>query len=165
MGGSLRCSERRRRGNRKKTPANVKSNQGDELTYELFIDAAPETVFEFFVEPRAMATWFGVSHELEPRPGGLFRVEVSPGYVARGVYKLLVRPHRVVFTWGWEDAADPVMRSLGPGESVIEVNLEPKGSGTVMKFRHSLLSKEIVKRHDERWSVHLSRLVGAVRTN
>ena len=44
---------------------------------EIFIAASPETVFGFFVEPALMARWFGHQHTLDPRPGGIFRVEVS----------------------------------------------------------------------------------------
>lgn len=139
----------------------MRGNLDDELYYELFIDASPETVFDFFVEPRAMAQWIGTSHQLEARPGGAFRVAVSPGYVASGVYKVVDRPRRVVFTWGWEEAADPLMASLKSGESVVDIDLEPRDGGTVVRFRHSRLLKGTGKRHDERWSKYLSVLVKA----
>ena len=41
---------------------------------EIFIAAAPEAVFDFFVDPAMMARWIGLSHQLDPRPGGMFRV-------------------------------------------------------------------------------------------
>ena len=45
---------------------------------EIFIAAAPEAVFDFFVDPAMMARWIGLSHQLDPRPGGMFRVEIQP---------------------------------------------------------------------------------------
>jgi hypothetical protein len=59
----------------------------------IFIEAEPETVFGFFVDPSLMAEWFGISHLLEARPGGTFRVEVSQGNVAIGVFTE-VTPYR-----------------------------------------------------------------------
>ena len=128
--------------------------EGDSLRYELFICAEPDTVFDFLVEPEAMKQWFGIAHVLEARPDGIFRVEVSPGYVALGKYTLVERPRRVCLTWGWEEAADPAMRSLGPGASLIDIVLEPKGGGTLLVFTQSRLPPSASKRHGARWQVH-----------
>ena len=57
-----------------------------DIEREIFIAASPEAVFRFFVEPAFMARWFGQQHTLDPRPGGIFRVEVSAGNFARGTY-------------------------------------------------------------------------------
>jgi uncharacterized protein YndB with AHSA1/START domain len=69
---------------------------------KIFVAASPETVFGFLVDGALMAQWFGLSHTLEPRPGGLFRVECSNGNVALGQYTEVVPHRRVAFTWGWE---------------------------------------------------------------
>jgi uncharacterized protein YndB with AHSA1/START domain len=137
------------------------SDEADLIEREIFIEASPETVFEFLVEPDLMAQWIGLAHTLEPRPGGTFRVEVSQGYVARGVYQEVVRPRRVVFTWGWEEADDATMRTLRPGASVVEIDLEPRDGGTRLRFRHSGLTKATSSRHGERWSHYLSRLAAS----
>ena len=50
----------------------------------VIIEADPATVFGFLIDPKLMAEWFGLSHVLEAKPGGAFRVEVSPGNVAIG---------------------------------------------------------------------------------
>ena len=65
---------------------------------EIFIAASPETVFRFFVEPAFMALWFGRQHTLDPRPGGIFRVEVGAGNFAHGTY-MEVTPHRRIAHW------------------------------------------------------------------
>ena len=44
----------------------------------------------------------GQSASFDPRPGGLYRVEVMPGNTARGEFVELDPPRRLVFTCGWE---------------------------------------------------------------
>jgi uncharacterized protein YndB with AHSA1/START domain len=73
---------------------------GTVMERQIFIGASPETVFSFLVDPSLMVHWIGVLHSLDPRPGGIFQVEVSRGNVARGVYTEVTPPSRVVFTWG-----------------------------------------------------------------
>jgi uncharacterized protein YndB with AHSA1/START domain len=82
---------------------------------EIFIAASPETVFGFFIEPALMARWFGRQHTLDPRPGGIFRVEVGAGNFARGTYTEVTPRRRIAFTWGWEGRDD-----LPPGRSLVE---------------------------------------------
>jgi uncharacterized protein YndB with AHSA1/START domain len=81
---------------------------------EIFIAASPDTVFRFFVDPVSMARWIGQQHTLDPRPGGIFRVEVSSGAVASGAYTEITPYRRVAFTWGWEGRDD-----LPPGGSLV----------------------------------------------
>ena len=68
------------------------------------IAAPPETVFSYLVDRERFRRWQGVDAELDPRPGGVFRVTTSDGhpYTARGHYLVVEPPTRVVFTWGWE---------------------------------------------------------------
>lgn len=44
---------------------------------ELRIDASPETVYGYFVEPDLMMCWMGTEADLDPRPGGGLRVNVD----------------------------------------------------------------------------------------
>jgi len=69
---------------------------------EIFIALPPEEIFRYLVEPTLMARWIGLSHDLDPQPGGRFRVEVSSGNIASGRYVEVVPPKRVALTWGWE---------------------------------------------------------------
>ena len=77
------------------------------------IDASPETVWEFFVDPEKLKQWKGIDANLEPQPGGMFRCEVIPGHIAAGEYVELDPPHRLVFTWGWEKSDSPT--AIKPG--------------------------------------------------
>ena len=47
-------------------------------TRELAIDAPPEAVWEFLVDPDKAVRWMGQKATFEPRPGGLYRVEIVP---------------------------------------------------------------------------------------
>ena len=131
---------------------------GDEpIEREVRIDARPETVFAFFVEPQKIVRWMGQTATLEPRRGGLFRIDYGQGDVVRGEFVEVDRPRRVVFTWGWEKPGDPIQ----PGQSTVEVDLEPAGEGTLVRLRHSGLAGESRKSHDDGWSYFMPRLVDA----
>ena len=129
---------------------------------EIFIAASPETVFGFLTDPALMAQWFGIRHEIDPKPGGIFRVEVSAGNVAVGVFTEVRPGRRVALTWGWE-SADAALASLKPGASLVEIDLEPSGGGTLVRLRHSGLLEGLEMIHGERWSHHFERLAQAVR--
>lgn len=128
---------------------------------EIFIAASPETIFPFLVDPVLMARWFGLKHSLEPRPGGVFAVHVALEHFARGVFTEVVPNCRVAFTWGWE-SQDPSLAALKPGESLVEIELEPHEGGTLVRLRHSKLPKDISEMHDERWAYFLAQLKVAV---
>jgi len=136
--------------------------EGTSIERQIFIDASPETVFSFLVDSRLMVHWIGISHSLDARPGGIFQIEVSRGNVACGVYTEVMPPSRVAFTWGW-DADDPNLALTPPGASLVEIDLEPKGSGTLLRLRHSRLPDETSPMHRERWSFYLDRLRVAAR--
>jgi uncharacterized protein YndB with AHSA1/START domain len=128
---------------------------------EMFVAATPETVFGFLTDPVLMAEWFGISHNVEAHPGGVFRVEVSVGNVARGVYVEVIPHSRVAFSWGWE-SRDPSLSALSPGSSLVEIDLEPRNGGTLVRLRHSGLPDSLERIHGERWSHHLVELEAAV---
>jgi uncharacterized protein YndB with AHSA1/START domain len=119
------------------------------------IDAPPERVFEFFVDPDQMIRWMGVEATLDPRPGGVYRVNVTGGDIARGEYVEVVPHERVVFTWGWEDENHP----LRPGTSTVEVTLEPDGRATIVRLRHVGLPGGADDPHAQGWEHYLGRLV------
>lgn len=132
---------------------------------EIFIAASPETVFGFLVDPALMARWIGDSHTLEPRPGGPLRIEFRRGDVASGQYTEVVPHRRVAFTWGWEPdhkGQNPKLIVLPPGASLVEIDLESKDGGTLLRLRHSHVPKGIAQRHGERWSHYLAQLEVAV---
>ena len=119
----------------------------------LSIDAAPDTVWEFFVDPEKLKRWKGIEAELDPRPGGTFYCVVIPGHVADGEFVELDKPNRLVYTWGWQGND-----AVPPGSSTIEVDLTPEGNGTSLHFVHHLPNEEAVASHTGGWDHYLPRL-------
>jgi uncharacterized protein YndB with AHSA1/START domain len=83
-----------------------------ELTVSRVIDAPCALVFKAWTEPEQIARWWGpkgyttVDYDMDIRPGGAYRFRMrSPDGVdhrKRGVYREIVAPERIVFTFAWE---------------------------------------------------------------
>ncbi len=127
------------------------------ITREIRIAARPETVFAFFTDPTKMVRWKGQNATLDPRPGGIYRVEINDRHIARGAYVELVPNRRVVFSWGWEGQGNPVP----PGSSTVEVTLVPDGDGTILRLVHRDLPAEERGPHTQGWEHYLGRLTTA----
>ena len=128
----------------------------DTTVYErtLAIDASPETVWEFLVDPEKLMRWKGINADLETQPGGIFRCEVIPGHIARGEYLEIDKPNKLVFTWGWDGSED-----VPPGSSTIEIELASAGDGTSLRFVHrDLPNAEAIASHAHGWDHYLPRL-------
>jgi uncharacterized protein YndB with AHSA1/START domain len=128
------------------------------VTREIAIDASPETVWQFLVDPDRATRWMGQAAELDPRPGGLYRVDVIPGHTARGEFVEVDPPHRLVHTWGW-DPGDEGKSAVPPGSSTVEIELVPDGDGTLLRFTHrDLPDSAQAESHGHGWDHYLERL-------
>ena len=130
------------------------------------VPGPPETVFEYFVDPDKHRQWRGLDAELDPRPGGLYRVTSAPGVWTRGEYVVVEPPHRVVLTWGFETAGVPLPRGLEQvpvGSSTVEFTFEADGDDTIVKVRHTgLPSPDAQRAHERGWETYVARLGGTV---
>lgn len=124
------------------------------LERQIHISARPETVFSFFTDPAKMVRWKGVRAKLDPRPGGVYRVEINGRDVVLGKYVEIVPFSRIVFTWGWEGENSP----LPPGSTTVEIVLTPDRDGTLVRLRHLGLPPEQREVHAEGWDHFLPRL-------
>lgn len=127
---------------------------GDRVRREIWIGAPPEAVFDMFVQSDHITRWLGPSAQLDPRPGGVFRFEVSEGQFCSGEFVVVDRPQRLVFTWGWEGTALPV----APGSTEVEVRLFEADGGTRLVLEHGGVEEPYRLLHDEGWSRYLPRL-------
>jgi uncharacterized protein YndB with AHSA1/START domain len=118
----------------------------------IHIAAAPEAVFDYFTNPELLVRWMGDVAQLEPRPGGLFRLVIGPRTV-EGRYLSVDRPRRVVISWGRRGS-----RQLPPGKSVLEVNLTAEAGGTRVSIVHSGLPDAEKPRHALGWRHYFKRL-------
>jgi uncharacterized protein YndB with AHSA1/START domain len=124
------------------------------LERQIRISARPETVFSFFTDPAKLVRWKGIRAELDPRPGGIYRVEINGRDIVQGKYLEVVPFSRVVFTWGWEGENSP----LSPGSTTVEIDLIPDGEGTIVRLRHHGLPPEHMEVHAQGWDHFLPRL-------
>lgn len=135
-------------------PLTVTADTGS-IEREMSIAARPETVFAYFIDPERIVRWMGTTAELDPTPGGTFRIDYNGKDIARGEFVEVDSPRRVVFTWGWEASGD----ETPPGSSTVEVTLTPDGDGTRVHLRHSGLKAEAVDGHAVGWDQFLPTLV------
>ena len=127
----------------------------EDIVREVHIAAPPVEVFPFFTDPSKMIMWKAVDATLDPRPGGIFRIDVTGRDVARGEYVEIDPPRRVVFTFGWESDSSPVP----PGSTTVEITLTPEGGGTLLRLVHHGVPDEIRAGSTDGWDHYLPRLV------
>lgn len=124
------------------------------LVFEVDVAAPPAVVYDFLTQGELLSSWMGITAQLDPRPGGVFRFEIAPGQFCSGTYLEVDPPRRVVFTWGYESDAMPV----GPGSTTVEVDIEAVGDGARVRLVHSGLDDSMRAMHEEGWDNFLPRL-------
>ena len=133
------------------------------LTLNRLYPVAPEKVYRAWTDPEAIQRWWGPggneqvsAAELDVRVGGRFRI-VFGGPEGRdhecaGVYREVVPPRKLVFTWTWP-------RTTPERESLVTIVLRARGGGTELDFRHEQLFDETVRdNHQRGWSEALAKL-------
>jgi uncharacterized protein YndB with AHSA1/START domain len=134
-------------------------NSGErELIITRVFDAPPGLVFKAWTEPERLARWSGprgfttVSSTMDLRPGGAYRACIrSPegaDHCMRGVYREIVEPERLVFTFAWEEADGTPGR-----EMLVTVSFAEHEGKTRMTF-HQALFESVADRdgHRDGWS-------------
>jgi uncharacterized protein YndB with AHSA1/START domain len=126
-----------------------------DLVKEIMVDATPETIFPFLTEAEKYVEWDGTEAELDPRPGGIYKVLVAGEHQSLGEFVEVVPNERVVFTFGWDHADNPIT----PGSTTVSITLHPEGSKTRVRLVHSNLpDDQAVIDHGEGWGHYLERL-------
>jgi uncharacterized protein YndB with AHSA1/START domain len=125
-----------------------------ELVREIMIDATPETIWPFLTDPGKHVEWDGTVAELDPRPGGIYRVLVGGQHPSAGEYVEVVPMERVVFTFGWDLPDHPIPA----GSTTVEITLVPEGDKTRLRLVHRGLPEDAVADHTQGWDHYLGRL-------
>jgi uncharacterized protein YndB with AHSA1/START domain len=128
-----------------------------ELVREIMIDATRETIWPFLTEPARHVEWLGSVADIDPRPGGAYRVLVAGEHQSVGEYVEVVPMEKVVFTFGWDQEGHPIP----PGSTTIEISLHPEGDKTRVRLVHRGLPDDAVSDHGSGWAHYLSRLATA----
>jgi uncharacterized protein YndB with AHSA1/START domain len=141
-----------------------------ELVLTRRFDAPRRLVFRAWTDPELAVHWWGpkgfasVSCEMDVRPGGTWRrLMRSPDgslHCARGVYREIVAPERLVFTYAWEDADG----RLGQ-ETLIMVTFAERGGRTELTLRQAAFETATARdAHFGGWSSCLERFAEYLAT-
>ncbi|MDX6297105.1 MAG: hypothetical protein QOI51_962 [Nocardioidaceae bacterium] len=116
-----------------------------DLVVTITIEASPQDVFPYLVQPDLLVRWLGSWVDVDPQPGGVFAANVGQTLV-RGTYVAVDPPHRVVFTWGI-----PGSPQLPAGSSTVEIVLRPEGGTTIVELTHRDLPDDRHADHEQGW--------------
>lgn len=123
------------------------------LVVERHIDAPPAEVYRYLTDAERWVRWQGVDATIDPRTSGIFAMTMGNGMRARGQFVELVPDRRVVFTWGWIDHP-----GVPPGSTTVEIELEPRGAGTLVVLTHRDLPDDEIQVHAVGWEHYTARL-------
>jgi uncharacterized protein YndB with AHSA1/START domain len=125
-----------------------------DLVREIVVEASPATIFGFLTDPVKHLEWLGTEADLDPVPGGIYRVLVGGVHPSVGEFIEVVPDRRVVFTFGWDEPGHPIPA----GSTTVEFTLTPEGDKTRVRLVHSGLPADAVSDHTGGWDHYLGRL-------
>lgn len=141
---------------------------GQTLLIERTFQAPAERVFDAWTSEEVMRRWFhGRRHwetptaEVDLRLGGNVRVVMrdpddGAEYGGGGHYTEIDPPHRLAFTWTWDNEEDA-------RETLIEIDFEETDGVTTVRFAHSnLRDQESVVSHEGGWNSCMDSLEQAL---
>jgi uncharacterized protein YndB with AHSA1/START domain len=144
----------------------MKPDDETTLRLERLIPSPPELLFALFTDPMQLVKWWApdgyeaIVDSLDVRRGGRWRVLLrrldggSVSATASGVYRAVEPPHRLAFTWTWEDTSG----SRGH-ETEVLVSFQPVPGGTRLVIEHrGFESNQARDDHHRGWSVGLERI-------
>jgi glutathione S-transferase len=133
------------------------------LTLIRFIRAPRERVFDAFVQAQLASRWMcprGMSvpeAQFDARAGGAFRVTMQARngarFTAGGVYRELVRPQKLAYSWRWQSKGVPA------AETAVAVELIERAAGTEIRMTQSGFADALARdTHEEGWGSSLNQL-------
>ena len=126
-----------------------------DVSREIFIHAPPAVVFEFLTNSEKLLRWMGVSANLEPVPGGRFRMSPNGRDTVEGRFLEVIPQRRIVFTWGYMGPEAPIPA----GSRTVEITLTTQRGGTRLRPRHQGLPPGAPRTgHAAGWTHYLARL-------
>ncbi len=137
----------------------IASATSDAVVVRRTIAAPAEALFDAWLDPKALAAWMRPGEirstvaRLEPRVGGRYEIVMhgaTEQYPHNGVYRVIDRPRRLVFTW--------ISRGTEHKETLVTVDFIVRGKGTEVVVTHEHLSESARPSHTHGWTSGLERL-------
>lgn len=143
---------------------NATTIQDRQLTITRLFDAPRSLVFKVWTQPEHFSRWLGpkdfttIGCQMNVQVGGMYRACIrSPegtDHWMQGIYREIIEPERLVFTFAWEDE-----NSQPKHETLVTVTFEEQGNKTLMTFQQAIFeSIESRDSHNTGWSECFDRL-------
>jgi uncharacterized protein YndB with AHSA1/START domain len=140
------------------------SSDERELIVTRVVDAPRQLVFKTWTQPEHIARWWGpqgfttIHCEMDVRVGGAYRFGMrSPQGTERwkrGVYREIVEPERIVFTFAWENPGADVPRN----ELLTTVTFDDEDGGTRLTLRQTPFASATLRdSHNAGWTSTFER--------
>jgi uncharacterized protein YndB with AHSA1/START domain len=124
------------------------------VSYEVAIAAPPAVVYRYLTTVDGLKRWIAAEALVEARVGGTLRWTHENGATMVGRFVELDPPHRLVFTYGWEND----LMGLPPEASTVEIVLEDHAGSTILRLTHRDVPPDAVEDHRRGWIYFLGRL-------
>ncbi len=123
--------------------------KGSTIVQEIELDGSPSMVYMAYTDGAKHAEFTGMPAESDPREGG--KMMAGDGYI-HGTYTELVPGKRIVQTWHGADFPEG-------HESLLVLELEPTGTGTLLRMTHSGVPDGMRVEIDKGWKQHYWELL------
>lgn len=146
------------------TAGNADTTPQRALTVTRVLNAPRETVFRAWTDPKQLMQWWGPKHhpavhiEMDVRTGGTFRnclrsSETGNELWHHGVFREVVEPSLLVFTFAWEEEGE---RGI---ENIVTITLEDLGGKTKLTLHQTPFQSDAERDgHGEGWGSTFERL-------
>lgn len=129
------------------------------LTVRRTIAASPEVLFDAWLDPVSLATWMrpgtirSTQARVDARAGGAYEIVMQgdeKAFVHTGVYRVIDRPRRLVFTW-----RSPATEQ---SDTLVTVDFHRVARSTEVVITHEQLPESQLTSHQDGWSSALEKL-------
>ena len=119
--------------------------------FERVYDYEQEELWAALTEPEQLRGWLGEA-DVDLRVGGRIVIRFGDGddEIASGAIRELDPPRLLEYEWTF----------LGESDSVLRLELAPRGNGTLLILDHRRLTPSVAVGYSAGWHAHLDRLEG-----
>jgi uncharacterized protein YndB with AHSA1/START domain len=128
----------------------------EQLDIDRAFNAPVDQVWRALTVPEALSAWFwpfAMSARVDPRPGGVFRLDApAMGMAMDGAVTVAQAPRALGVSWRWEGETE---------RTDVAITLAPNGDGTSLHLTHGGFALATTRDdHIQGWNDCLDRLPG-----